>query len=211
MVIDGKKKRWVVNPHQFLSIGAAPVPAMSVVEQYKYPGIKISSLGSKCDVKSTLDEGLSHLTRAPLKPQQRLILLWVFLIPKLYHQLILTDTTKRYLKWLDVSVRAAIRAWLRFPKDTPTAYFHANYKDGGLSVPCLKYRVPAMRKVRLENMQSSRDVAVQISTIYPAFKKRLQHCQAPQRLGMSSVTNLSSISEAWRDSLVLSFGWQRPM
>ena len=60
------------------------------------------------DIAGKLAEGLDNISRAPLKPQQRMFILTNNLIPSLYHQLVLTATSKKYLKWLDRSMQAAV-------------------------------------------------------------------------------------------------------
>ena len=89
--IDGKKKKYIVDPNEYLTIDNEKVPTLSASASYKYLGINISSLCAKLNVKPTLDQGLQNLSQAPLKPQQCLYLLSTYLLPKLYHQLILAD------------------------------------------------------------------------------------------------------------------------
>ena len=42
---------------------------------------------------------------------------------------------------------AATRSWLKLPKDTPKAYFHAKIFDGGLGIVTLKHQVP-LKKIK---------------------------------------------------------------
>jgi len=75
---------------------------------------------------------LQSLTESPLKPQQRMALARCNLLPRLYHGLVLAAQTAKGLETLDRIVRASVRKWLRLPKDTPLAFFHAKARDGGL-------------------------------------------------------------------------------
>ena len=118
-----KESKFLINNNPFLKIQDEIVPALNPSQPYKYLGINIASLGTKQNTKQILDTGLKELTEAPLKLQQRLFLLSTFLIPKLYHQLILCNTTISTLKCLDNSIRSFIRTWLCLPKDTPRAFF----------------------------------------------------------------------------------------
>ena len=51
------------------------------------------------------------------------------LVPKLQHGLVLGAAQRGTLRRLDAQVRH-VRLWLRLPKDTPVAYFHAQSADG---------------------------------------------------------------------------------
>ncbi len=161
LVIDGKKEKFLVNNNSFLKIDGDPSPALNPSQPYKYLGVNISSLGTKSNVKQILDAGIKDLTEAPLKPQQRLFLLSTFLIPKLYHQLILYNTTISTLKWLDNSIRSSVRKWLRLPSDTPRASFHAKACHGGLQLPLFTCKIPLLSKQRIENILASNDPAIQ--------------------------------------------------
>lgn len=46
--------------------------------------------------------------------------------------------------------RLAVRKCLALPHDVVNAYFHANVKDGGLSIPSMRWLMPLQRRLRLE-------------------------------------------------------------
>ena len=106
--IDGKRKMWIVNPHPYLQVFGQPIPAIDITGVQRYLGIPLSPMRTRADIAGNLEEGLGNITCAPLKPQQRLFILTNNLIPSLYHQLVLTATSKKYLKWLDRSMQAAV-------------------------------------------------------------------------------------------------------
>ena len=92
-------------------------------------------------LKTKLVPLLDRLTKAPLKPQQRLFALKVFLLPKIYHHMVLERVTIRSLNEID-TVREFVRQWIALPNDTPTAYFHAPMTEGGLGIPSLRRMAP---------------------------------------------------------------------
>ena len=63
---------------------------------------------TRTDIAGKLNEGLRNISLASLKPQKRLFILNNNLIPSLYHQLVLTTSSKKYVKWLDGPVWAAV-------------------------------------------------------------------------------------------------------
>ena len=70
--IDGKAKRWIVYPYPYLRVRGELVPTLTVSQVYKYLGVNISPQSTKATVAETLQQGLSNISKAPLKPQQRL-------------------------------------------------------------------------------------------------------------------------------------------
>jgi len=106
-------------------------------------------------VGSNISTFLSQLSRAPLKPQQRLKIIRCFFLPRLYLSLVLGRATLGKLRALDIQTRAAVRGLLRLPKDVPTAFFHAPVSSGGLGIPALATTVPGLLFQRLRSLESS--------------------------------------------------------
>lgn len=48
---------------------------------------------------------------------------------------------------------------MRFPKDTPTAYFHASATDGGLGIPRLRFLISAMKNRKMDKAETSAEAA----------------------------------------------------
>ena len=73
----------------YLSLGGKPVPSINIRGMYKYLGISTGA-GLKIGDAAThrLEEHLKQLSKAPLKPQQRLFFLRVHVLPGLYHKLV---------------------------------------------------------------------------------------------------------------------------
>jgi len=173
--VDGKRRSWVCNPTSYLTIGSLPIPAMTVSSGYKYLGVTITATGTKSNIGQILSEGLTNLSRAPLKPQQRLFLLKVFLIPKLLHQLAFTEVTGKGLKDLDIRVRKAVRGWMFLPHDTSLPYFHAAIRAGGLGIVELRSMIPCIRRSRLESLRKSKDpVIISMLEDSKSFASKLQ-------------------------------------
>ena len=52
----------------------------------------------------------------------------------------------------DLQIRAAVRRWLRLPKDTPVPFFHAPLRSGGLGILQLRQWAPILRRKRLNSL-----------------------------------------------------------
>jgi len=75
-------------------------------------------------ISDNLEKKLHNVTKAPLRPQQRLYALNIHLIPSLLHHLTFMSTTKKFLKSIDLRIRAAVRGWLKIPKGVPNSFFY---------------------------------------------------------------------------------------
>lgn len=64
-----------------------------------------------------------RINGATLKLQQRLVILRQYLLPRLYHSLVLGPVTAKLLLRIDYSVRAATRRCLALPYDAPLGLF----------------------------------------------------------------------------------------
>ena len=158
IVGDGKRKTTYVDSSQKILINGTATPSMDVLDCYKYLGIRISSRGaSQADLYDELSVWLDRTSRAPLRPNQRLFMLKVHIIPKLIHRLIFEKVSQGELNRLDKLVRVHVRKWLWLPSDTPVAAFFADVASGGLGIICLKERVSLMKRQRLLKMRQSSD------------------------------------------------------
>lgn len=148
-----KKMRIATEPTFHLSDGSV-VRQLGPSELFTFLGVKFTSSGVEKPSR-LLDEGLARITKAPLKPQQRLKILRCFLAPRFYHQLVLGKCTARILKAMDRQVYVAVRRWLRLPKDVPIAYFHTACRDGGLGIPSFHTTIPGLVYDRMTSLRSS--------------------------------------------------------
>ncbi|KAF6033257.1 hypothetical protein EB796_008436 [Bugula neritina] len=73
---------WVCDDRPFLEIAGTKVTVLSVVDTYKYLGVQIGSMNLGTNPTKSLESAVKKLSKAPLKPQQRLFLLRTFVIPK---------------------------------------------------------------------------------------------------------------------------------
>lgn len=147
------KKKSVVDSKTTFSCQGRTLPAMKREDEWKYLGVPFTPEGRTIvHPEAQLQVNIDKLTKAPLKPQQRLFALRVMVLPSLYHLLTLGNTNLSRLKKVDTLVRGAIRKWLGLPQDVVNAFFHAKAKDGGLSIPSMRWLMPLRRRERLEKM-----------------------------------------------------------
>jgi hypothetical protein len=173
VVIRPKTKQWAIDPNPYILIDGEPVKALSIKDAYKYLGLQFSGKGITGECSEDLTRMLVNLKKAPLRPQQRLYLLRVHLIPKLLHRLVLSRVSGKLLKLMDNKIRAAVRDWLKLPHDTSRGFFHAAAADGGLGVPSMRTLVPRLQIDRLTRLKTVKEPEVLLLTKLAVYNKRL--------------------------------------
>jgi len=119
----------------FPSLDVSPVPTIDIIGSYWYLGIWVgpgSSAKIGLEVTRKLDKVMKQLTKAPLKPQQRLFILHIHQLTSVYHELVLFSYSMGLLRYLDRRSREAVRRWLHLTHDVPKSFFHTWAVDGGL-------------------------------------------------------------------------------
>ncbi|CAL7932985.1 unnamed protein product, partial [Xylocopa violacea] len=146
-------KKTIVDGKQKFRCAGQELPSLKREDEWKYLGVPFTPEGRSLGQEIVqLRSALAKLTKAPLKPQQRLFALRVMVLPSLYHLLTLGNTTLSKLKKIDSMVRGAVRKWLGLSHDVVNAYIHANAKDGGLSIPSMRWLMPLRRRERLQHL-----------------------------------------------------------
>ena len=150
-----------------------------------------------------LSRGLNNITRAPLKPQQRIYILTTNLLPKLYHRLVLSRIHGGTLRRLDKLIRRSVKGWLKLPHDCANAYLYTSVKDGGLGIPSLRVSIPCIKHKIMERLSKSTDPIVSaIIKSSNTFRKEFAKCHDPPiKVGRTIIVNKQTAAVAWADSL----------
>ena len=141
-------------------IKGSPIEACNYETTFKYLGIKFNPTGKLKTSLGELKLLTDRLLKAPLKPQQKLLLLTKNVLPKFIHQLVLGRVTKGLLQEFDSHIRQCVKTLLHLPVDTPNGYFYTAINDGGLGVPSLIHLVPRSTLKRMEKLKTSCDPAI---------------------------------------------------
>ncbi|GBN58406.1 Retrovirus-related Pol polyprotein from type-2 retrotransposable element R2DM [Araneus ventricosus] len=156
VLTDGKSKKTKIDSTPRFKVRSSFIMPLIVGEKFKYLGVNFTAQGLlAADCTPTLNDYLSNLASAPLKPQQRLFILRTILLPMLYHLLVLSSVRAGHLAKLDSRVHAFIRKVLYLPTDCLIAYLYTAISDGGLGVHSLRYSVPVWRSERLAGLSTS--------------------------------------------------------
>ena len=95
ITVDGKRKICYQDMSDDLDLGSVVFRKVPPTEFVKYLGVQYGVFGKRKFDQVLLVPQLANLTRAPLKPQQRLFVLINYLLPRYFPQLVLG---KFYLK-----------------------------------------------------------------------------------------------------------------
>ncbi len=170
ILADGKNKRHFVDPEACIRIGGELVPALSVVNSYKYLGVKVGAMTQSGTCGEELVSLLANLKKSPLKPAQKVYTVINHVVPRLQHRLVFGDISAEKLHRLDRMIRRFVRELLNFPGDTPLAYFYAKAADGGMGIPSLRTRIPRLALARLERLRDVDEPDIAMVTMTEKFE-----------------------------------------
>ncbi|KAA3673421.1 uncharacterized protein DEA37_0002514 [Paragonimus westermani] len=145
---------------------------------------------------------LDSLTKAPLKPYQRLEILRTFLIRKLKFELVLGSAHRNTLRRIDRLVRDKVRMWLRLREDTTLAFMHSKIDGHGLGIPCLETTIPLEQRSKCERLVNSGTTEVANIVQCKAVVSDLVVANAPISVYGIMVNSKSEEDKAWREALI---------
>lgn len=199
MVASGRDKKVKIDVTPYFTLGGALIPQRSPVEAWTYLGCMYKGAREEANVPP-LAQAIEQLTKAPLKPQQRLRLLRDCLLPRYYHRWVIGAVTSKTLRGVDMLVRAAVRRWLRLPHDVPAGYFHAPIQSGGLGMPLLKVWIPILKHNRLLRLCRSTLPAACAAAESTYVARQLVWCENQMRVRGHRVTTTVELGQqcaAW--------------
>lgn len=202
MIPAGKQKKVKIDTSQSFRVAGGQIRPMGVDDVWTYLGLDFEGKNTE-SFDGKLPAGLDKITKAPLKPQQRLTMLRENVVPGILHRLVLGTTTATKLKAADVTVRQYVRKWLHLPHDVPLGFLYTPQKHGGLGLPCLQHIVPLLRMNRYTRIRDTMDGALSsISESRHVAETIHRAKQALHFLGDAPTKN--SLNEYWRTRLVAS-------
>lgn len=193
------EKKTVVDKDTVFMCRDRVLPALKRTDDWRYLGVPFTPEGRvRIDATSKLRDAVEKLSRAPLKPQQRLFALRTMVIPGIFHQLELGNTMVGVLRKCDRLLRQSVRKWLNLPSDTPNAYFHATVRDGGLGIPSVRWKTPLRRLHRLRNLPITRENA---DTPRAFLDREILRCQERLRGSECQLETFTDLNKMWASSL----------
>lgn len=129
-------------------VDGTALPVVAADSEFNYLGVRFNWKGV-ARTPLGLEQLLTRLDRAALKPQQKLNFLKKFLLPRVHHSLVFGRHHRAELVKGDKMIRRAVRRWLRLPADCPNSAIHSPARFGGLGVASLEQLVSTLKSKRL--------------------------------------------------------------
>ncbi|GLV47874.1 hypothetical protein CBL_21330, partial [Carabus blaptoides fortunei] len=105
-----QEKQSVIDSKCKFKCGAHTLPAITRSTEWTYLAVPFTPEGRhSSNPLNQLQDSIERVHKAPLKPQQRMLILRVYLLPGLYHKLTLGGTTIGLLRKLDALTRRTAR------------------------------------------------------------------------------------------------------
>ena len=149
--VPRKKKLAVVTDVPY-TIGGIPLTTISPSAMFKYLGVHYGYQGATLPTLSDLNTGLERIRGAALKPNQRLLILKTYLLPRFFYGLQNPKTTGLLLRSASRMVRGHLKRFLHLPTTATSSYLHAALRDGGLGVTDFSTAIPSILLRRLDNL-----------------------------------------------------------
>lgn len=160
---SSRGKVWKVNNQLEFGLSGGRIKATEYDDVWRYLGAFYSARGLR-SAPDMLDTWLSRLKSARfLRPQEKLYVLRVHLIPRLVFRLCMANLDTKKLNVLDRKIRQAClgeHGFVHLPLKVPVAFFHAPVKSGGLGLMRLRHSIPSMVLSRFGRLQDSPDVVL---------------------------------------------------
>ncbi|KAK9747033.1 hypothetical protein QE152_g5689 [Popillia japonica] len=126
-IVAGKS---VVRTRPIFKVQGQFLPALGHLNTFRYLGLQFGSTGTAKPTLFHLRSWLSNLERTPLQPHQKLHMLKVFVIPRLYHGLQAPTTTGGLLVECDRLIRRTAKKILHLSAHTGSQFLHAAIRGG---------------------------------------------------------------------------------
>lgn len=193
----------VMSPsaEELFTIGTVTIRQLGSADEWRYLGIDFQGIAC-CRVTSRgLTSDIQRVSKAKLKPQQKLLLLRQFVLPKQLQKLVLGTTSQTLLRDLDKVTRKFTRKWLHMPNDVPKSYVHGAHRYGGLGVSSLSLDVPRMRLARIQKFINQDSELARAFASSNLAKKQVRACTTGlEKGGILSATKMG-IADFWKDQL----------
>lgn len=139
----------VKNPPVFM-VKNKPIQLLGIDSLCRYLGVQFTPLGAidpRVSV-SALKAALGSLKKAPLKPQQKVVMLRTYLIPRFIFAFTHTECYPKLMSQQDRLIRRWLKETLRLPSSVCSEFFYLPLKEGGLGIGKF-YDIVGVAKVRL--------------------------------------------------------------
>ena len=153
---SGVRRRNYVSADSFLKVGEVSIPGMNADDRAKYLGIFFGYNSFKpIEAVGKFAKLASRVRVSPLTPAQKFHCVKSAMVPRMLHQLVLSDCPNHILVSLDLSLRKLVRQILKLPNDVSCAAIHGHASIGSLGIPSFQATVKRLRYARVRRLGRS--------------------------------------------------------
>lgn len=130
-------------------------------DTFKYLGHNFDYSGISKVNLDNIKTAVTNLQNAPLKPQQKLVILVQYILPRALADLQYPSITAKTLRECDSVIRNCAKHFLHLPKTTSNSFFYTKIRDGGLGFTNLEIAIPIILRNRLNRLSLVDDPLIQ--------------------------------------------------
>ena len=153
-VVSGRS---VARNRSSYTMNGTPIPNVDAFNAFRYLGHEFGHKGVERPNLCNLTVWLDNIRKSPLKPDQKLSLIRLYVIPRLLYGLQNPKITSKTLRAGDRLIRKTVKYICHLNVHTPDALIHASVRDGGLGVMELRKAVPRIFLGRLNTLLEKED------------------------------------------------------
>uniref|UniRef100_A0A3B3DN38 Reverse transcriptase domain-containing protein n=1 Tax=Oryzias melastigma TaxID=30732 RepID=A0A3B3DN38_ORYME len=174
------------------------IPFLNAEQSTSYLGVEINPPNGvvPCDLLGMASRLIDNISRAPLKPTQRLLVWNSYAAPRLSYPAEMTCSSKVLLLRVDAKIKGAVKKWLHLEPFTSDGLLYSSRRDGGLGLVKLEADVQASRLRRLLKMLES-SLPVETLDALRLWSRSL-HLEVADVASLQSVRKDMLTGRAWR-------------
>lgn len=181
------KKKVCLDTRTVFKINSTAIPKIDTEGSFKYLGENFTFTGLSPPSLGNLFDQLKRISRAPLKPHQKLSILKEYLVPRYIAQLQKPNINRKVLKMADAKIRKAARCFLHLNSRCHSSVFHAPVKYGGLGLFNFSDNIPIIIKARIDKL---RNASPQLNAIFQLATNRLNNICKMIKPGSTTKTEI---------------------
>uniref|UniRef100_A0A3B3V1B0 Reverse transcriptase domain-containing protein n=1 Tax=Poecilia latipinna TaxID=48699 RepID=A0A3B3V1B0_9TELE len=141
------------------SIHSTPIPWIDETQSYRYLGVDVSPRRGilPSDPLKEIMPLLRKISKAPLKPTQKVKMLLTYGIPRVVYGADMSLVGTVGLRRVDLEIRNAVKSWLHLSPSTADGLFYSSKVDGGLGLPRLEKQIAICQVKRWCKMMQAKD------------------------------------------------------